>query len=122
MEREAGHTVDGWIEALGPERAREAEELAKLVRSADERIEQAVKWGRLTFTVEGNWHHWLCGVAVTRKGTKLVLHKGALLEDPDGVLDGDGRYLRELPLDRALARPDATRAVIRSAIAHQTEM
>jgi hypothetical protein len=37
--------------------------------------------GRLTFTREGDWHHWICAVSATKNAVKLVIHKGALLAD-----------------------------------------
>jgi hypothetical protein len=90
--------------------------------TADTRMEQAIRWGRLTFTVDGNWHHWLCCVAATKKATKLVLHKGSLLDDPHALLQGSGRYLREVPLERAREDPEGVREIVRSAVDHQTDM
>ncbi|WP_119728781.1 hypothetical protein [Thermomonospora amylolytica] len=77
---------------------------------------------RLTFTVEGDWHHWLCSIAVTEKGVKLVFHKGARLEGPHRVLSGSGRHLREPPAVTALGRPEATAGLVRDAIVHQADM
>ena len=55
------------------------------------------KWGQLTFTLDGDWHHWICALSPTKKAVKLVIHKGALLADPRGVMEGKGRYLRAIP-------------------------
>jgi hypothetical protein len=52
----------------------------------------------------------------------LVFHKGSLLDDPAGVLQGEGRYLRQLPHDQAAADPEAVTALVRQAIVHQTDM
>lgn len=81
-----------------------------------------MKWGRLTFTVNGDWHHWLCGIASSKRGTRLVFHKGALLEDPDRVLTGAGRYTREVPAAVALDRPTTVAALVHSAVVHRTDM
>jgi hypothetical protein len=80
------------------------------------------KWGRLTFTRNGDWHHWLCAIAPGRNTVRLLVHKGALLADPRGVLEGDGRYLRAI----TFASPDDVDAavvapVLREAAARQTE-
>jgi hypothetical protein len=85
--------------------------------------EHARKWGRLTFTRHGDWHHWLCAVAAGKKSVKLVVHKGALLADPLGVLEGEGRYLRAL----TFASPEDVDAevvasILREAAARQTDM
>ena len=81
------------------------------------------KWGRLTFTRNGNWHHWLCAIATDRKAVRLLVHKGALLADPRGVLEGDGRYLRAI----TFSSPDDVEAdvvvpILSEAAARQTEM
>jgi hypothetical protein len=81
------------------------------------------KWGRLTFTRNEDWHHWLCAIAPTGKGAKLLVHKGALVADPHGVLQGEGRYLRGI----AFASPedvdaDVVAPILREASARQTEM
>jgi hypothetical protein len=117
-----GSDVRRWLGGLDDGVKGQAEELIRMVGSTDPRIEQAVKWGRMTFTVGGDWHHWLCGVAATKKGARLVFHKGALLEDPDGMLAGSRRYVREVPAEEAKRRPDSVRLLVRSAIAHQTDM
>jgi hypothetical protein len=59
--------------------------------------QHARKWGRLTFTREGDWHHWICAVSATKNAVKLAVHKGALLADPHGAMEGNGRYTRVIP-------------------------
>src|SRR5688500_12156794 len=54
------------------------------------------KWGRLTFTQEGDWHNWICAISAGSEAVKLTLHKGALLADPRGVMQGEGRYARTI--------------------------
>jgi hypothetical protein len=98
-----------------------AEPLATLVRGAAP-LDEAVKWGRLTFTVDGDWHHWICAVAATGKGVNLVFHKGALLADPSSLLSGDAKYTRQVAGTQALAAPDAVAALVRDAVAHQRDM
>jgi hypothetical protein len=114
--------VAAWLSGLDRSVREDVEFLAEVVAGADARLEPAIKWGRLTFTVGGNWHHWVCGIAATRKGARLVLHKGALLDDPGGPLEGSGRYLREIGLERARQDPQTVRALVRSAIDRQTDM
>jgi len=52
----------------------------------------------------------------------LVFHKGALLDDPAGLLEGEGRYLRQVPHDKAAKDPGAVTGLVRQAIARQTDM
>lgn len=114
--------VTNWLQQWTPRQRREVRALAALIRGTDARLDEAIKWHRLTFTAERNWHHWLCAVAVTRARVRLLFHKGALLEDPAGLLHGSGRYLREVRYEEAVDAPDALSALVREAIAHQRDM
>jgi hypothetical protein len=114
--------VAEWLSALQPSVRQDVEVLAGIVTSADARMEQAIKWGRLTFTIDGNWHHWLCGIVATKSAARLVLHKGVLLDDPQALLRGSGRYVREIGFERARENSEAVREIVRSAVDHQTDM
>ena len=109
-------TVDEWLEKHPG-----AVPLAQLVRGIAT-LDEAVKWNRLTFTVDGDWHHWVCAVAATKKAVNLVFHKGSLLADPADLLTGDGKYTRQVSAARALAEPEDVAGLVRDAIAHQTDM
>ena len=113
--------VEEWLNRHDEHRA-EVDALVALVRAADEDLEEAVKWGRLTFTAGGDWHHWVCAVAATARGVNLMFHKGALLDDPGRLLRGEGRYLRQVPHARAVEHPDRIAALVRDAVKKQTEM
>ncbi len=81
------------------------------------------KWGQLTFTLQGDWHHWICAVASTKKAVKLVIHKGALLADPHGAMEGKGRYLRAIRFQAPEEiNPSVLAPILREAAARQTEM
>jgi hypothetical protein len=111
-----------WLRRWTLDQQEQAVWLAGRVHAAGDGVAEAVKWGRLTFTVNGDWHHWLCAIAVSRREVRLVFHKGALLDDPAGLLQGEDRYMREIPHDRAAADPEAVTALVRQAIGHQTDM
>lgn len=115
--------VEDWLGRWTPDQRRQVEQLADVVhRAASVRIESAIKWDRLTFSVDQDWHHWLCGIAVTRAGVRLVFHKGSLLDDPTGLLRGSGRYVRELDHQDALRDPRAAKALVNQAIARRRDM
>jgi hypothetical protein len=122
MPQDQAVAVEQWLARLDPPTRAEVEQVGQVVTEADPRMEGAVKWGRLTYSLEGNWHHWLCAVAVSRKASRLVFHKGVLLEDRSGLLDGSGRYVREMPLAAALQNRDDVTALVRSAVQHETDM
>jgi hypothetical protein len=100
-----------------------AERLVDVVLGVLPDAEHERKWGQLTFTREGDWHHWICAVSPTKKAVKLVIHKGALLADPHEVMVGKGRYARAVAfhapeeIDINIVTP-----ILREAAARQTEM
>jgi hypothetical protein len=114
--------VEAWLGRWGPDQRERVDRLAGRVHAAGAGVEEAVKWSRLTFTVDGNWHHWLCAIAVAARGVSLVFHKGSLLDDPAGLLEGEGRYLRQVPYERAAKDPEAVTELVRQAVARQTDM
>jgi hypothetical protein len=114
--------VEDWLSQCSPDQQEQVEWLAGRVHAAAKGVTEAIKWRRLTFAVDGNWHHWLCAIAVTTRGVNLIFHKGSLLVDPAGLLQGAGRYLRHLPHAHAVAHPEAVTALVCQAIEHQTDM
>jgi hypothetical protein len=84
--------VKKWFAGLDAGQRQQAEWLASTVHAADQAVTEAIKWRRLTFTVDDNWHHWLCAVAVTTKSVSLMFHKGSMLADPTGLLEGDHSF------------------------------
>jgi hypothetical protein len=69
--------------------------LVEAILGAGVPLDAAIKRRRLTFAVDGDFHHWLCGIGTTRRGVVLQFHFGALLRDPDRRLTaGESRCLR----------------------------
>jgi hypothetical protein len=85
--------------------------------------EHARKWGQLTFTRHRDWHHWICAIATSKSAVKLVIHKGALLADPRGVMEGQGKYSRSIRF-RSSEEIDAdvVAPILREAAERQTAM
>ncbi len=74
---------------FSPERFGEtARALDAVISASDEGLAPAVKrGGALTYAKDGDMHHWICAVAVTKKWVSLRFHFGGLLSDPDNVDD-----------------------------------
>ena len=121
--REAREVVAAHLPELEEPSRATAEALVALVLDALGDAQHERKWGRLTFTRGNDWHHWICAVSVAKAGVRLTFHKGALLGDPGGVLEGDGRYARAIlfrspdEVDAGVVAPNR-----REAAARQTEM
>lgn len=92
-----GLTARSFSEGLEPSRAAIVERLVEIIGSLPQPLDMGVKWGRLTFALEGDFHHWICGIAATKRAVVLELHFGGLLDDPDGrLIAGTSRFLRKL--------------------------
>ena len=60
-------------------------------------LQSAIKWRQLTYGVDGDFHHWICAIAVTKKQVTLNFHFGALLADPEGAFrQGTSKFMRML--------------------------
>jgi hypothetical protein len=102
---------------------RTVERLIDVVFDALPDAQHERKWGQLTFTRNDDWHHWICAISPTKKAVKLVIHKGALLADPHGVMQGEGRYSRNIPFRSAdEIDTDVVASILREAATRQTEM
>jgi hypothetical protein len=115
--------IDEHLPDLDQGRRSTAERLVEVILAELPDAEHERKWGQLTFTREGDWHHWICAVSPTKDALKLVIHKGALLADPHRAMEGKGRYTRAI----AFRAPDEVNTdvvapILREAAARQTEM
>lgn len=60
-------------------------------------LDSAIKWRQLTYGMDGDFHHWICAIAVTKKQVTLTFHFGALLADPEGAFrQGTSKFMRML--------------------------
>jgi hypothetical protein len=71
---------------LEPQATEIVKKLFDVINSVDNRLTSDIKWRQLTFALEGNYHHWICAIAVTKKSVNLVFHFGGLLDDPNKIL------------------------------------
>lgn len=120
--REQPPEVTAWLADLAPDQREQVESLAGLVHELGTPLSEAIKWRRLTFTVDDDWHHWLCQISATKKGTSLVFHKGVLLDDPAHLLEGQGRYLRHVPYQRAVDGREGVTRLLMEALEHRKGM
>jgi hypothetical protein len=109
--------VDAWFDRYdNPQR-----DLVMAVRDAildaDDRVTEVVKWQAPTFVYKGNIASFY---PKTKTHASLMFHRGAALDDPDGLLEGEGdvsRVARFLDADDLAAKRDALQRLIREWIA-----
>jgi hypothetical protein len=120
---EAASIVDRHLPDLDDARRTTAERLIELILGELPDTQHERKWGQLTFTRDGDWHHWICAVSPTKKAVKLVIHKGALVDDPRGALLGSGRYMRSIPFSSPdEIDPGVVAPILRQAADRQHQM
>jgi hypothetical protein len=115
--------VDKYLPDVDQEWRSTAERLVDLILGELPHADHDRKWGRLTFTRGGDWHHWICAISPGKTAVKLMIHKGALLDDPHEAMEGKGRYLRTISFQGPdEINPDVLVPILREAAARQTEM
>lgn len=71
--------------------------LIELIDKTEFGFDIAMKWGKITFAKNGDFHHWICAIGVTKNCVTLYFHFGGLLEDPQRRLkSGTSKFLRKL--------------------------
>lgn len=69
----------------------EIRRVREIILSVDDRITEAVKWKSPTFMYKGNIASYYMNA---KKLVSLMFHKGAAINDPHGLLEGDGKESR----------------------------
>ena len=69
----------------------EMRRVREIILATDDRVEEAVKWSAPTFMYKGNIASFFMN---TKKLVSLMFPKGATINDPNGLLEGDGKEAR----------------------------
>ena len=120
---EAGALIDARIEALGGWRGEMLSRLRKLIRAADPKVVESVKW-RKPSNPHGVpvWEHegMLCTGESYKTYVKLTFAQGAKVDDPTGLfnasLEGNSRRAIDLREGDTIDE-DAFKALIEAAVA-----
>ncbi len=112
--------VDEWFEGYDNPQKALVQAVREVVLDADPRVQETVKWKAPTFMFEGNIASFF---PRSRRTVTLMFHTGASLDDPDGVLEGEGetsRVLRVASVEDLEAKRASLHGLIRSWIAART--
>lgn len=59
-----------------------------------------IRWRQLLYGLDGDYHHWICAIAVSKGRVTLNFHFGGLLPDPEGAFRvGTSKFMRMLDFD-----------------------
>lgn len=117
MEETASDLIDAKIQELGDWRGRTLSRIRTLIKQADPDAVEEVKWrGTPVWSHDG----LICTGETYKSHVKMTFPRGALLEDPSGLFNGDlkGGAWRAIDIhegDKIDAK--ALKALIRSAVA-----
>jgi hypothetical protein len=83
--------VDQYIQELDNPMKELWAEIRAIVLDVDPKMEEDIKWGAPTFIYKGNLATFN---PRAKKFVNLTFHTGAVIGDPDGVLEGDAKKAR----------------------------
>lgn len=111
--------VDQYLEKKAHPMTAEIQEVRNIVMSTDEKLEETIKWSSPTFMYKGNIASFFMNA---KKFVSLMFHKGAMINDPNGLLEGDGkesRVARFNDMEDIARKKEALQSVIREWIKMQ---
>jgi hypothetical protein len=111
---DASARIDAFIAGLGSPHREIAVALRRLIRGADKRLVETVKWGWPCYAAAGKN---ICSIMVQRDTVNFVLFRGAELDDPDSLIEGTGQSMRHVKLrSTSDIRPRQFKAFIQQSV------
>lgn len=88
--------VEQFIRNASPTVRPVLQDLRELVRQAIPDAKEEIKWGRPVYSL----NHIVCYLAAAGDHANLGFYRGIELEDPKGLLEGEGKKLRHIKVYR----------------------
>jgi hypothetical protein len=83
--------VDKFLKAKKHPLTAEIQKVREIILQSDDNVEEVIKWSSPTFMYKGN----IASFYMNAKGfVSLMFHKGAMIKDPGGLLEGEGKESR----------------------------
>jgi len=116
----AAKTIDEYIASLGGDwRATTVAELRQAVDTAAPEAKASIKWAQPVWESNGPFAY----VKAFGRSVNIGFWRGTQLDDPDGILEGEGDRMKHLTLREGDAVPaDAVAAFVRQAIELNREL
>lgn len=105
--------VDDWFDRYDNPRRDLVLAVREAILDADEKVSEVIKWQAPTFVYKGNIASFY---PKTKTHASLMFHRGAVLDDPDGLLEGEGdvsRVARFLDADDLERKRDSLQRLFR---------
>ena len=92
-----GTTLEIFSNGLTADRADMVRCIAQSVTRAHSGITSSIKWQKLTFALDDDYHHWLCQVGATKHAIVLYFHFGGMLNDSSQLFQpATSEYVRKI--------------------------
>lgn len=105
--------VDTYLDNKMHPLTQEIQRVREIILNAHPDIEETIKWNSPTFMYKGNMASYFMNA---KKHVSLMFHKGAMISDSSGLLEGDakeGRTAKFKNMDEIEARkPDLEKVVL----------
>ena len=83
--------VDAFLARKKHPLTKEIEKVRSIILATDKKVEETIKWSTSMFMYKGN----IASVNLAAKNfISLMFHKGALIPDKSGLLEGNGKEVR----------------------------
>jgi uncharacterized protein YdeI (YjbR/CyaY-like superfamily) len=83
--------VDKFLKAKKHPLTAEIQKVREIILQSDDKVEEVIKWSSPTFMYKGN----IASFYMNAKGfVSLMFHKGAMIKDSGGLLEGEGKESR----------------------------
>lgn len=105
--------VDEYLDKKDHPLTPEIQQVREIILNADPRMEEVIKWSSPTFMYKGNMASFFMNA---KKMVSLMFHKGALLPNESGLLEGDakeGRTARFTSMEDIETKKDALISVVK---------
>lgn len=67
MENKDYTELNSFLENTSTEYKEIIQRLHAIILSTDNRFQSSIKWKMLTFAINGDFHHWICAINITKK-------------------------------------------------------
>lgn len=92
-------TLDDFLAQVRPDAALAVTAIDAAVRAAAP-LDSIIRWRQLLYGLNGDFHHWICSVAVSKSRVTVNFHFGGLLPDPEHAFRaGSSKFGRMLDFD-----------------------
>lgn len=88
--------VDEYLKKKNHPLNEEIQLVREVILSTHKDIEETIKWSSPTFIYKGNMASYFMNA---KKHVSLMFHKGALINDTTGLLQGDGKETRTVKFE-----------------------